>query len=205
MRRLVVALMLGWLILPGCAMPVGQQRTVVPKPKETPGFHGDWQARPFDMPEEILTDTAGQAYNLSTSPSRPVRLVYFGYIDCPDTCVTVMADLAAAKQRLDPSVRGDIEVLFIDIAPEHDHPAKLRSWLDRFDPASVGLLGSHDQIGRIADRLGVPIHHDDEHGLVHGAQVIGFDRSGQGVIVWPVGITVEQLTEDLTQLAARQR
>lgn len=158
------------------------------------------------MPNETLTDTMGHHFNLRTSPSRPVRLVYLGYIDCPNVCITTLSDVATALQRLDPSVRDDVEFMFVDIRPDADTPAELRVWLERFDPEFVGLVGSSGQIHRIADQLGVAIHDDgSERGIVHGAQVIGFDRAGRGVLVWTPGFTPDQLSADLTALAARQR
>jgi protein SCO1/2 len=204
-RRCLLAMLLGLLLLPACTVRTTQQAAVVPTAPPSQEFHGVWQDRPLRMPKETLTDTAGQPFNLRTSPSRPIRLVYLGYIDCPNICVTMLSDLAAGLQRLDPSVRADIEFLFVDIRPEQDTPAELRNWLTRFDPEFTGLLGSPTQVERIAGQLGVAMHDDGAQGLLHSAQIIGFDRQGQGVMVWSPGLTPDQLSQDLALLAARQR
>ena len=47
------------------------------------------------MPEVSLTDTSGRPYNLSTTPSKPVTLVFFGYTHCPDVCVAVLSDVSS--------------------------------------------------------------------------------------------------------------
>lgn len=206
MRRTLLTVVLCLVLLPACAMPVTQEPAVVPKTPPAPAFHGALQDRPYPMPNETLTDTSGQRFNLRTSPSGPVRLVYLGYIDCPNICVTMLSDVATALQRLHPSVRDDVEFLFVDIQPEHGTPAELHDWLARFDPAFIGLRGSTAQLHRIADQLGVAMHDEGgDHGMVHGAHVIGFNRAGQGLIVWSPGFTTDQLTADLTQLAIRYR
>ena len=52
------------------------------------------------LPPARLTDTSGNSYNLATSPSKPVVLLFFGYSHCPDVCVTVLADVAKALNRM---------------------------------------------------------------------------------------------------------
>lgn len=206
MRGWLFLVVLGVLLLSACSVSTTRQPTVTARTSPPATFHGSWQDRPYPMPNETLTDTSGQPFNLRTSPSRPVRLVYLGFVDCPTDCVTTLSQVALALQRLHPSVRDDVDVLFVDIQPKRDTPAELGAWLGRFDSAFIGLLGSPAQTQRIADQLGVAMHDQGEdRGVVHGAQVIGFDRAGQGVMVWSPGFTSEQLTADLTQLAARQR
>lgn len=207
MRSWLLMLILGVLLLPACATRTNQHTAVAPAtPARQDAYHGAWQDRPLRMPKETLNNTSGQPYNLRTTPSQPVRLVYLGYIDCPNICVTMLSDVAAGLQRLDPSVRGDVEFLFVDIRPEDDSPEELRAWLDRFDPEFTGLLGSPEQVDRIAARLGVVMHDQGgDHGLVHSAHVVGFNRHGEGVIIWSPGFTPDQFRDDLMLLAAHQR
>lgn len=204
MRRCLLMLVLGVLLLPACATRT--QHTAVAPSTPPPTYHGSWQDRPLRMPKETLADTSGQPFNLRTTPSQPIRLVYLGYVDCPNICETMLSDLAAGLQRLDPSFRADIEFLFIDIRPGHDTPAEVRAWLHRFDPEFTGLLGSPAQVERIAAQLGVAMHDaGGVHGLLHSSQVIGFNRHGEGVIIWHPGFTPGEFRDDLILLTASQR
>lgn len=206
MRRWLLMLVLGVLVLPACAGGASRQTVGAVPSRPSQAFHGSWQDRPLRMPKETLGNTSGQPHSLRTTPSAPLRLVYLGYIDCPNICVTTLSDVAAGLQRLDPSVRADVEFIFVDIRPQDDTPEELRAWLDRFDPDFTGLIGSPEQVDRIAARLGVAMHDEgDEHGLVHSAHVVGFNREGEGVIIWQPGFTPDDLRDDLTLLVARQR
>jgi protein SCO1 len=206
-RRWLLMVMLGALLVPACATRTPQEAAVAPpSPSPHEAYHGTWQDRPLRMPEETLRNTSGQPYNLRTTPSQPIRLVYLGYVDCPNICVTMLSDVAAGLQRLDPSTRAEVEFLFVDIRPEEDTPEEMRAWLDRFNPEFTGLHGSPEQVDRIAARLGVAMHDEGgEHGLLHSAHVVGFNRHGEGVIIWHPGFTRDQFSADLTRLAAHQR
>jgi protein SCO1/2 len=199
-------LILGVLLLPACAMREPQQTAAEPPTPSPQAYHGTLQDRPLRMPKETLRNTSGQPYNLRTTPSQPITLVYLGYVDCPNICVTMLSDVAAGLQRLDPSTRAGVEFLFVDIRPEEDTPAEVRAWLDRFDPEFTGLLGSPEQVDRIAARMRVAMHHEGgEHGLLHSAHVVGFNRHGEGVIIWRPGFTPNEFRDDLMLLAAHQR
>lgn len=208
MRRCLIALALvGTLLVAGCAAPVSTGTVARKDPTESPAFHGAWQDRPFTLSSLTLTDTSGQGYNLRTSPSRPVTLVHFGYPDCPNGCSAVLRGLALALDRLPNDARDDVGVLVIDIAPDPApaHQAQLRTWLDGIDPRFVGLTGPADRVHGLARELGVEIHEDADGTLIHGDQIIGFDRDRNGVLVWTSDVPVDQLAADLAALAALQR
>ena len=65
------------LLISGCiAAPSGQtgQRNADPA-----GYNGGSSLpEPYSMPEISLTDTSGRPYNLATTPSKPVTLLFFG-------------------------------------------------------------------------------------------------------------------------------
>ena len=77
---------------------------------------------PYAMPDVSLTDTAGQSYNLVSSPSKPVTLLFFGYTNCPDVCIAVLSDIALALQRMEPADRDQIQVVFVTTDPARDKP-----------------------------------------------------------------------------------
>lgn len=202
----------GALLLAGCAPAAPRNQVIEPKHSDAMShWHGAWQDRPYHLPEETLRDTSGQPFNLRTSPTRPVTLLYFGYPECPNICTTVLSDLATALRRVAPDVRDDVKVVVVSIATPgtseatvEDH--EVRAWLDRFDREFVGLTGSTDQVRAVATGVGVEIHDPDEHGIMlHGGQVIAFDRGGDGVLIWTPGMPIDQVAEDVTALVATQR
>ena len=91
------------------------------------------------MPDQVFTDTAGRRFTPAADADRPVTLVFFGYTHCPDVCNTVLANVASALRRIDAPVRDKVELVFITTDPQRDTPDVVRGYLDRFDPAYVGL------------------------------------------------------------------
>lgn len=202
----------GALLVSGCAPAAPQNQVIQPKdPNAMSHWHGAWQDRPYHLPGETLRDTSGQPFNLRTSLSRPVTLLYFGYPDCPNICTTVLSDLTTALRSVAPGVRDDVKVVVVSIAtpstsdvPVEDHD--VRAWLDRFDREFVGVTGSTDRVRAVATAVGVEIHDPDEHGIMlHGGQVIAFDQGGDGVLVWTPGMPTDQVAEDMTKLVATHR
>lgn len=212
MRNLLLALTATMIVVGACVMGAGSDRSgvVVMKAPDPSGFRGAVLARPYDLPEVELIDTNARAYNLRTSPSRPVVLIYFGYTNCPDECTGVLSDLASAISRLGPGVRNDLQVLFITVDPPRDTPARIRGYLDRFSPEFTGLTGDREAIVTTARQLGLdvlPAQNRPEGGyeVPHSAQVIAFDRDRKGVVAWTPGTPVEDYRSDFTLLVDRQR
>jgi protein SCO1/2 len=164
---------------------------------------------PYTMPDITLTDTSGQPYNLATSPSKPVTLLFFGYTKCPDVCITVLADLATALQRMPSADRDHIQVVFVTTDPARDNGKQIRSYLDRFDSTFVGLTGQLATIKKAAGKVGVDIEGMQKlpsggYEVGHSAQVIGFDRTS-GVVLWTPETPIAALMHDFTLLVERSR
>lgn len=172
-------------------------------------FRGDWSEHGYTMPDTTLTDTTGTDFNLRSSPSRPVVLVYFGYSNCPDVCPQVLSDVASALQKLDPSTRQRIQVLVVTVDPARDNPKVLRAWLARFDPDFIGLTGDLGRIKHAAEQVGVDIEsHRATHGggyqVSHSAQVIGFGSDRTAHLVWNPSTSVDDLRHDFELLVRAQ-
>jgi protein SCO1 len=164
---------------------------------------------PYAMPAVSLTDTSGRPYNLSTTPSKPVTLLFFGYTHCPDVCIAVLSDVSLALQRLAPADRDQIQMVFITTDPARDHEKQIRRYLDRFSPTFVGLTGPMSTIKRAASDVGVEIEGmrklpSGGYEVGHSAQVIGFSRNS-GVVIWTPGTPIGALRQDFTLLVERSR
>jgi protein SCO1/2 len=164
---------------------------------------------PYIMPDITLTDTAGRPYNLASSPSKPVTLLFFGYTKCPDVCVAVLADVATALQRMPSAERDHIQVVFVTTDPARDDGKQIRAYLDRFDPTFVGLTGPLATIKKAATQVGVEIEGMEKlpsggYEVGHSAQVIGFDHTS-GVVLWTPETPIAALKHDFSLLVERSR
>jgi protein SCO1/2 len=156
-----------------------------------------------------LTDTSGRPYNLATTPSKPVTLLFFGYTHCPDVCIAVLSDVALALQRMASGDRDHIQLIFITTDPARDKEKQIRNYLDRFNPSFVGLTGPMSTIKRAASEVGVDIEGKKKlpsggYEVGHSAQVIGFSRNS-GVVIWTPGTPVGALKHDFALLVERSR
>ena len=165
--------------------------------------------QPYAMPAVSLTDTAGRPYNLATTPSKPVTLLFFGYTNCPDVCIAVLSDVSLALQRLTPADRDQIQLIFVTTDPARDKERRIRGYLDRFNPTFVGLTGPMSTIKHTASEVGVEIEGMKKlpsggYEVGHSAQVIGFSRNS-GVVIWTPGTPVGALKDDFALLVERSR
>ena len=164
---------------------------------------------PYSMPEVSLIDTSGRAYNLATTPSKPVTLLFFGYTHCPDVCIAVLSDVSLALQRLAPADRDHIQLIFITTDPARDKEKQIRRYLDRFNPTFVGLTGQLSTIKRAASDVGVDMEGKRKlssggYEVGHSAQVIGFSRDS-GVVIWTPGTPIGALKQDFALLVEQSR
>ncbi|MBI2286744.1 MAG: SCO family protein [Nitrosomonadales bacterium] len=86
-----------------------------------------------------LTDHNGKTRTLADFRGKAVVL-FFGYTQCPDVCVTTLADLAQMMQLLG-SDADKVQVLFITVDPERDKPEMLMQYVPAFHPSFLGLYG----------------------------------------------------------------
>jgi protein SCO1 len=201
-------LIIGLLVLlAGCTSP---QPTVTRNPDPGGYLGGTSVPEPYELPEANLTDSSGNSYNLATSPSKPVVLLFFGYTHCPDVCVTVLADVAQALNRMNAADRDQVQMVFITTDPARDKPRVVGKYLERFDPTFIGLTGELSTIKAVASRVGVHIEGRNElpsggYEVGHSAQVIGFNRDRQGVVIWTPETPIADLKHDFTLLVERSR
>ena len=196
------------LLISGCTAaptaPAGQRNA------DPAGYTGGSSLpEPYSMPEVSLTDTSGRPYNLATTPSKPVTLLFFGYTHCPDVCIAVLSDVSLALQRLAPADRDQIQLIFVTTDPARDKEKQIRRYLDRFNPTFVGLTGPMSTIKRAASEVGVEIEGMKKlpsggYEVGHSAQVIGFSRNS-GVVIWTPGTPVAALKHDFALLVERSR
>ncbi len=169
------------------------------------GVRGTALDKTIATPATDLTDTAGQPYNLKTATAGKLTFVYFGYTHCPDVCPTIMADLGATLSKLTPAQQARTSVVFVTTDPARDTGKVMRTWLNNFNTAFVGLTGTWDQINGLATTLGVPLEKpattaNGVYTVDHGAQLTAFDPDGLARDVYFPGTPVTDYIHDVPLL-----
>ena len=138
------------LVVAGCAPPA--QNAIVQSTDQHGYLAGTALTDPYELPDQTLTDDSGSPYNLRTSPSKPVTLLFFGYTNCPDVCVAVLAEMATALQRSEPECATRSRSSSSPPTPPGTPRPRSAAYLDRFDPSFVGLTGDLSTIKQVARR-----------------------------------------------------
>ena len=133
-----------------------------------------------------------------------VVLVYFGYTHCPDLCPTMLSTVDASLDELGD--RADrVRTLMVTVDPARDDQEYVGEYVRFFDDGFRGVWGSEQDVRLVATKYGVHFAYDeaDEDGnylVAHTASLMAIDPEGVLRVVYPVGVTQEQLTSDLREL-----
>ena len=205
MTRRVAAALLCVALTAGCASAGGSAAEHTGH-LSSGGFAGTAIQHPYPLPDQAFTDTAGKSFIPAADADRPVTLVFFGYTHCPDVCNVVLANVASALRRVDAPVRDQVEMVFITTDPDRDTPDVVRGYLDRFDPAYVGLTAPIATVKAAAASLNIAYAGKEAtagggYDVSHGTQVTAF-RDGTARVVWTAETPVQDLRSDLARLAA---
>ena len=126
---------------------------------------------PVALPDLKLVNDQGKDTTLAASDGR-MRLIFYGFVHCPDVCPTTLASLKNTYAGLTPEQQGKVRVQFISVDPVVDTPNLVRQYLDRFDPQFTGLTGSVENINAAAKTMFVGIVNNrpsDHTGTDHSA------------------------------------
>ncbi len=140
---------------------------------EKPALHGAVIDPPLPAAAIQLQDAKGQDFQLSGLRGQVVVL-YFGYTNCPDECPLTMAHLKLALDRMGDQA-SRVSVAMITTDPKRDTPQALQTFLDKFSPGFIGLLGSPDQLAKVWRDYGVTV---EDSGETHSFFVYVIDPAG---------------------------
>lgn len=91
-----------------------------------------------DLPSIPLLDDAGKPTTLAASDGR-MRLVFYGFVRCPDVCPATLSKLKQLYERLSDEQKAKVHVQFISVDPQFDRPNLIREYLDKFNADFTGL------------------------------------------------------------------
>ena len=196
-------------------------------------YHGLEPTPTRQRPSFVLRDVTGAPYDFAERTSGRPTLLFFGYTSCPDECPTALADIATALRSVEPSVREQVEVVFVTTDPARDTPGVLRAWLARFGARVVGLRGTQAEVDAAQQAVGVqparpdgvvptlpgrPDAHEHRAGTVphshagplgyavaHADVIFAYDAADRLPVMYPSGVTPADLAADLPVLAQPPR
>jgi protein SCO1 len=171
---------------------------------ESADFAGRELTPPLPATGFTLKATNGSDFRLSQLRGKVV-LISFGYTFCPDVCPTTLVELSQVRTRLGDAAKR-VQVAFITLDPDRDTLERLRIYTTAFDPSFIGLTGSDEQLAQVRKAYGVMAEKRVVSGtaapylIVHSAYTYVIDRGGRLRLLFPFGLSVEEMAGDIMQL-----
>ena len=162
-------------------------------------FHGTVIQSPETSYDFTLTSVNG---DVSLSDYRgKVVLIYFGYTFCPDICPATLASVAQALREIGPQA-DDVQLIMVSLDPERDTPEKLAEYVGHFYPSFIGITGTKEQLDEVASLYGIFYQKADGSNasgylIDHTATLLVLDREGYLKLVFPFGVTPQEIADDL--------
>jgi protein SCO1/2 len=194
----------------GCGGRAATHSTTPPPPRparaaDGPALRGLVPTPLPHRPGFTLTDTSGRPYDFTERTRGKLTYLFFGYTHCPDACPTAMTDIAYAVHSQPASVRRRVAVVFVTVDPRRDTRHVLRTWLDHYDRAFVGLTGSEAQVVAAERAAGIPIapraaHAGAHYAVSHSSFVLPYSPDGRAHVVYAQGFRPADYAHDLPLL-----
>ncbi len=162
-------------------------------------FHGSVIQSPEPAFDFTLSGSNG---DVSLSDFRgKVVLIYFGYTFCPDICPGTLANVAQALRSMGDKAE-EVQLIMVSLDPERDTPEKLAEYMGHFDPSFIGITGTKAQIDEVTALYGIFYQKAEgseatNYLIDHTATLMVLDREGFLKLVFPYGVTSEEIADDL--------
>ena len=156
-------------------------------------------------PEFTLTDTSGRPFDFAAETEGKLTFLYFGYTNCPDICPIHLSTLNQAL-RAQPDLSAT--VVFVTTDPERDTPERIRSWLDGFNGAFIGLTGTPEEILAAEAASGITPAVPDAPGedgfylVGHATEILAIGTDDRTYLAYPFGIRQSDWELDLDRIAS---
>ncbi|NRF72389.1 SCO family protein [Aquincola sp. S2] len=160
---------------------------------------------PAPAPAFALRGSDGSA---DLGPARfrgKVLVMSFGFTNCAAVCPTTLATLAEARRALGPA-GADVQVMFVTVDPQRDDAARLKTYVQSFDPGFVGATGTPQALADVRKRYGVTatrVPMGDSYAVDHTSSVYLIDRAGRLRAMMPYGRAAKDYVHDLRILVAQ--
>lgn len=82
------------------------------------------------------------------------RMIFFGYLHCPDFCPLTMAEFRQVKALLGDDLASEVEFIYISVDGTRDTPQLIARYLKNFDDEFIGFSGDDATLARIQPDYG---------------------------------------------------
>ena len=164
-------------------------------------FHGTVFQSPEEASAFTLNVADGKTVSLSDFRGKIV-LVYFGYTFCPDVCPATLGAVTQALKDLGDQA-DEVQLIMVSVDPGRDTPEKLAEYVQHFNPTFIGGTNTPEEVAKIASLYGIfyqisgETTSNGDYLIDHTATLMAIDRDGFLKVVFPFGITSDELTDDL--------
>lgn len=163
-------------------------------------FHGSVIQSPETSFDFKLTGANGDV-SLSDYRGKLV-LIYFGYTFCPDICPATLANVGQALRKIGEDKASEVQTIMISLDPARDTPEKLAEYVKHFHPSFIGITGTEEKLAEVTSLYG--IFYEKHEGTAatgylidHTATLLVIDREGYLKLVFPFGVTSDEIADDL--------
>ncbi|MGI9203570.1 MAG: SCO family protein [Woeseiaceae bacterium] len=147
-----------------------------------------------------LVDHTGQSVTERSFDGK-LRLVFFGFTQCPDVCPTTLLEVRRALHLLGDD-GNEVQPLFISIDPANDTQERLAAYVAAFHPSMKGLRGSDEQTEAVAKAFNVTygvtaaaVATSGQEEIFHTSYLFLMGRQGEFVDVFGYGTRASIIAE----------
>lgn len=177
------------------------------------GAPHQWSGTLVDPPKPLtdytLPDQNGQPFQLGAQQPN-LMLLYFGYTTCPDYCPTTLGEWKQIKEELGANA-DKVRFVLVSVDPERDTEQALKAYVERFDPAFIGLRPTLEQVGSLSQEYGFNVNvvqagsSDHQHDPTrHGTYTYLIDQTGGLRLLFRYGSDPRTIARDIEAVLAQQ-
>jgi len=163
---------------------------------------------PRALPAFTLTDVDNRPFT-NASLQGHWSVIFAGFATCPDVCPTTLNTLKGVMADLGPLAK-QVQVVLLSIDPERDTPARLKSYVQYFDPSFTGATGPNSELDKLARAMSfvyakVPGATPETYTMDHSAALMLINPQGQLAGFFTTPHRREVLAADLTALIKKKQ
>jgi protein SCO1 len=137
-------------------------------------------------------------------------LVYFGFVNCPDICPTVLTVIAGALDALSEEERGQTQAIFVSVDPSRDTDEQLEAFVKQFHPEMIGLTGTEEEVEKTAEAFKVYYNKveqgnftGDNYLVDHTSITYLMDKDGKYIAHFSAKSSVEEIADKLKAVISK--
>lgn len=173
-----------------------------------PALRGSVINPPLEITDFTVASTTGEEYRFHAHDGK-LRLMYFGYMSCPDFCPATMADFTQVYRALN-APEDDLEMIFLTVDPERDTLDRLTLYTAAFHEDFIGLRAEPDALPAILNQFGVVAAKrevDSALGYLidHTASSYLISQEGGVIVRYAYNTPVEDIVHDIQVLTGEKK